>query len=199
MNLLDLCGVSVPAGFGSDGMPFGVTLFGPASHDRLLLPLANKVHYHSKAGMGMKRTKLPKSKFNADYDNADKILIAVCGAHMSGLPLNNELTDRGAEFIRKCRSAKKYQFYALENFVPPRPGMVRSVDQKVNNIGLEVWALPKTSFGDFISKIPEPLSIGTIELEDGTSVKGFLCESYVIAHAKDITKIGDWRVYLSGQ
>ncbi len=75
--------------------------------------------------------------------------------------------------------------------------MVRSVDKHVNNIELEIWALPKTNFGDFISKIPEPLSIGTIELEDGTSVKGFLCESYVTERAKDITELGDWRIYLS--
>lgn len=197
MNLLDLCGVSVPAGFGSDGMPFGVTLFGPALHDRSLLPLADKIHYYSKAGMGMTRTKLPKRKFITEHVSDDRILIAVCGAHMSGLPLNSELTDRGAEFVRKCRSARQYRFYALENFAPPRPGMVRSVDKHVNNIELEIWALPKTNFGDFISKIPEPLSIGTIELEDGTSVKGFLCESYVTERAKDITELGDWRIYLS--
>ena len=197
MNLLDLCGVSVPAGFGSDGMPFGVTLFGPALHDRSLLPLADKIHYYSKAGMGMTRTKLPKRKFITEHVSDDRILIAVCGAHMSGLPLNSELTDRGAEFVRKCRSARQYRFYALENFAPPRPGMVRSVDKHVNNIELEIWALPKTNFGDFISKIHEPLSIGTIELEDGTSVKGFLCESYVTERAKDITELGDWRIYLS--
>jgi allophanate hydrolase len=197
MNLLDLCGVSVPAGFGSDGMPFGVTLFGPALHDRSLLPLADKIHYYSKAGMGMTRTKLPKRKFITEHVSDDRILIAVCGAHMSGLPLNSELTDRGAEFVRKCRSARQYRFYALENFAPPRPGMVRSVDKHVNNIELEIWALPKTNFGDFISKIPEPLSIGTSELEDGTSVKGFLCESYVTERAKDITELGDWRIYLS--
>ena len=42
MNLLDLCGIAIPAGFRSDRIPFGVTLFAKAWADPLLFELAGE-------------------------------------------------------------------------------------------------------------------------------------------------------------
>ena len=127
------------------------------------------------------------------------VILAVCGAHMSGLPLNGELTDRGASLIRTCRSAAKYRFYALEDFSPPRPGMVRAEAGDGHTVDMELWAVPAKRFGEFIAGVPSPLAIGTVELDDGSSVKGFLCEAYAVANARDISQLGSWRVYLAAR
>jgi allophanate hydrolase len=122
------------------------------------------------------------------------ILLAVCGAHMSGLPLNAELTERGGLLLRRCRTAPRYRLFALEEFFPTRPGLTRDVAGKA--IEVEVWALPSHTFGSFVDSIPSPLGIGTIELEDGATLRGFLCESYAVARAPEITALGGWRAYL---
>jgi allophanate hydrolase len=201
MNLLDLCGVAVPAGFQSNGLPFGVTLAAPAFRDSALLPLAEALHRAAETGMGAARHPVPD---RADAETAppaatggDTLVLAVCGAHMSGLPLNGELTGRGATLIRTCRSAAKYSFYALEDFTPPRPGMVRTGSAGGHAIDLELWAVPADRFGEFIVGVPSPLAIGTVELEDGASVKGFVCEAYAAKGARDISELGSWRAYLA--
>ncbi len=122
---------------------------------------------------------------------ADEIEVAVCGAHMAGLPLNGELTRLGGRFLRAVRTAPVYRLYALAGGPPRRPGMVRVAEG--GPIAVEVWALPRTAFGDFIAGIPSPLSIGTVELADGTRPKGFLCEPAGVVGAEDVTAIGDWR------
>jgi allophanate hydrolase len=123
-------------------------------------------------------------------------VIVACGAHMSGLPLNHQLVDLGAVLIRTTRSAPGYRFYALEDFAPPRPGMVRTTEDG-QAIEVELWALPKSNFGSFMAGIPAPLGIGTVELEDGSFEKGFICEAYAAKGARDISDLGSWRTYLA--
>jgi allophanate hydrolase len=124
------------------------------------------------------------------------MIIAVCGAHMSGLPLNGELTSRGARFLRATRTAPGYALYALPGGPPFRPGLCRSDDGQGQSIALELWALPKTAMGDFMAGIPAPLAIGTVEIADGSQVKGFLCETIGLGGAEDITALGGWRAFL---
>ena len=124
----------------------------------------------------------------------DEIALAVCGAHMTGLPLNGELSRLGARLIRRCRTAPEYRLHALAGFPPQRPGLVR--DASGAAIAVEVWGLPRVAFGSFIAGVPSPLAIGTIVLEDGSTVKGFLCETAGLAGAVDITALGGWRAYL---
>ena len=197
MNLLDFCGIAVPAGFQADGLPFGVTLAAPAFRDSALLPLADALHRGAATGMGAARHPLPDTAIRTDAPADDTLVLAVCGAHMSGLPLNGELTGRGANLIRTCRSAAKYDFYALEDFSPPRPGMVHTGGADGHAIDLELWAVPTARFGEFIAGVPSPLAIGTVELEDGTSVKGFVCEAYAADGARDISQLGSWRKYIA--
>ncbi len=123
--------------------------------------------------------------------------MAVCGAHMSGLPLNWQLTDCGAEFVKNAETSAWYRFYALAGGPPARPGLLRSEASEASTVSLEIWSLPKTSLGRFIEGIPAPLGIGSIELSDGTWVKGFLCEASAVKDAKDISHIGDWRKYIA--
>jgi allophanate hydrolase len=116
---------------------------------------------------------------------------------MAGLPLNHQLTERGARLARVCRTAPHYRLYALTDFAPPRPGLVRS--DRGASIAVEVWEVPAERFGGFVDGIPAPLGIGTITLEDGREVRGFLCEAYATQGARDITELGSWRTFVEGK
>ena len=124
--------------------------------------------------------------------------IAVCGAHMSGLPLNWQLRELGAELQARTATASRYRLYRLHGFEPPRPGLVR-VTTDGCAIELEVWRLPIEQYGRFVNKVPAPLCIGTLELADGSTVQGFLCENYAIQGAEDISAFGGWRGYLASR
>jgi allophanate hydrolase len=124
-------------------------------------------------------------------------LLAVVGAHLSGQPLNHQLTDRDAALVRTTATAPVYRFHALDT-EPPKPGLVRvaSDDGGAGSIEVEVWELDDAGFGSFVALVPPPLCIGTVELLDGTQVKGFLCEPHALVDAPDITATGGWRAYL---
>lgn len=192
MNLLDLSAIAVPAGFLGNGLPFGITFGAPAFSDAALLDLARRWQAVFPLALGAtgidREAKLSQSA-------PGFIRVAVCGAHMSGLPLNHQLTDRGGQMVMATRSAAKYRLYALPGAGVRRPGMVRS--EPGSAIELEVWELSATTFGSFVAGIPAPLGIGTIELESGESVQGFICESYAAQDAEDITSHGGWRRYLA--
>jgi len=195
MNLLDLCAVAVPSGFRADGLPFGVTLFAPAFRDRELLPIGDRLQ--RAAGLPLGATGRPQhDRLPLAPDGRHQIPVAVCGAHMSGLPLNHQLTDRRARLIRATRTAPEYRFYALPGGPPERPGLVR-VDSGGAAVEVEVWAVPADRFGSFVAGIPAPLGIGRVRLEDGSEVPGFLCESVAIAGATDITDLASWRRFLA--
>jgi allophanate hydrolase len=123
------------------------------------------------------------------------IEIAVCGAHMSGLPLNHQLTELGATFVKATKTAKGYRLFNVPEKVPPRPGMVRDTSCE-SALELEVWSMPLENFGAFMVQIASPLCIGTVFLEDGSSVYGFLCESDALRGAEEITELGGWRAFL---
>ena len=195
MNLLDLCAIAVPAGFQRDGLPFGVTLIAPAFADEALCALGDVAQ--RAAGTTMGATGIPLPPARAPHEPAgDVIPIAVCGAHMSGLPLNHQLLERGARLAFSGRTASTYRLFALTEFAPPRPGMLRADGGA--SIEIEVWDVPPAAFGEFVAGIPPPLGIGTVTLEDGAQVKGFLCEAHAVAGARDITHLGSWRKFIQG-
>jgi allophanate hydrolase len=121
--------------------------------------------------------------------------ILVCGAHMSGLALNVQLTERAAIFAERVQTAACYQLYALPGGPPYRPGLIR-VNEGGVSIEAELWRLPAQNWGDFIALIPSPLGIGTVQLSDGRSVKGFICEGIAVQGAKNISALGSWRNFL---
>jgi allophanate hydrolase len=193
VNLLDMCGIAVRAGVRADGRPGNVTFLAAAGRDALCAALAASVEAGPLGATNWPRPSAPR--FTTDV-GTDEIALAVCGAHMSGLSLNSELVERGARFLRVSRTAPVYGLHALPGGPPARPGLVRrSVGGDA--IELEVWALPKERFGDFIAGVPAPLCIGTVALGDGTLVKGFLCESHGVSGGVDITGFGGWRAYLN--
>ncbi len=195
MNLLDLCAVAVPGGFLPEGLPFGVTLCAPAFQDQDLLSVGDRLH--RAAGLPSGATGDPLAAQRMLTARQDRtVRVAVCGAHMSGLPLNWQLTSRNARLLRTTRSTPEYRFYALPGGPPFRPGMVR-VDNGGGAIEVEIWEMPVHHFGSFVADIPAPLAIGRVRLEDGSEVSGFVCESSATAKAEDITALGSWRRYLA--
>jgi allophanate hydrolase len=207
VNLLDLAAVAVPAGFRGDGLPFGVTLVGRAGTDARLLALADRLHRAADVPLGALSVAIPPSTTPgaaatpgtpaaAPSTHEDRISVAVCGAHMEGLPLNQQLTSRNATLVSRTRTAPQYKFYALPGGPPHRPGLVR-VATGGAAVEVEVWSVPTSHFGSFVAGIPTPLGIGRVELESGEQVPGFLCESYATAAATDITSLGSWRRYLA--
>ena len=195
MNLFDLSGVAVPAGFRADGMPFGVTLVGPRAADRALLDVAGRLHRASVTTLGALDVSFPPHAAPPAVARDGYMMVAVCGAHMQGLPLNHQLQERGGYLVRAASTAPRYRLFALPGGPPHRPGMIR-VNQEGAAIELEIWALPREQVGSFIAGIPAPLSMGKIELESGAMVTGFLCEAYAAEGAADITRYGGWRTYL---
>ncbi len=202
VNFLDLAGVAVPAGFRDDGLPFGITLVGRAWSDESLLRLADRFHRVSVEHAGALGAALPAAAQPpialAGHAPAQSIPVAVCGAHMEGLPLNHQLTSRGATFVRRTRTVPAYRFYALPGGPPFRPGLVRTPSGGAS-IDVEVWSVPAAHFGSFVAGIPAPLGIGKVDLEDGQQVSGFLCETHALEGAREITALGGWRQYLRAQ
>ena len=194
MNLFDLCGIAVPAGFLGNGLPFGVTLVGRAFADSALLRAADELHRAAGLALGATDSEPPPPA--EAHDTAKGcVRLLVNGAHMSDLPLNHELTDRGARLVRKCRTAPLYRLFALEDFDPPRPGLLRT--EPGGEIDVEIWELPAARFGSFVDGVPAPLGIGTVTLDDGSEVNGFLCEPYATRDAPDITEFKSWRTWLA--
>ncbi|WP_424767669.1 allophanate hydrolase [Paenibacillus sp. sgz302251] len=175
-NLLDLSAVAIPAGNAAEDTPFGITLFALAENEDLICGAAELFLDNSKG---------------VDQTKAEMIPVAVCGLHMRGYPLEKQMNEHGALFIREDVTAAKYQMIKLPT-QPAKPGLIKQ-KQGGQSIQLEVWEMPIGKFGSFAALIPAPLGIGKVELGDGTEISGFICEGYAALGAEDITASGGWR------
>ncbi len=200
VNLLDLAAIAVPAGFKANGLPFGVSLIGRAFTDDGLLQIADRLHRSLATTLGgsdRKPADTPEiSPSPAPYGC---ILLAVVGAHLTGQPLNWQMTQRKARLLRTTRTHGDYRLYAVPNTTPAKPGLVYEPGFGGHGIEVEVWAMPEDTVGSFLNAIPPPLTLGTLRLADGSTVKGFLCEPSGIVGAQEITHLGGWRKYIQGQ
>ena len=194
MNLFDMAAVAVPLGFRDDGLPFGVTISQVAGSDLALLAIADRLHQLSAAGMGVARTAQAPAMLEQTQGWVD---VAVCGAHLSGLPLNGQLLERGARLLESTRTAADYRLFALPNTTPAKPGLVYVPGSGGPGVQLEIWRLPLQQYGSFVAAIPAPLGIGQLRLVDGRQVQGFVCEAWATQGAEDITRFGGWRAWLA--
>ncbi|MCR8548662.1 allophanate hydrolase [Salipiger sp. P9] len=193
VNLLDMSGLAVPTGLRRDGRRGSVTFLGRAGDDARLAAAAMLVEDGPMGATGWARPPAPTIAAGA---GDDELPVFVCGAHMSGMPLNGELAALGARFLRACHTAPAYKLYALAGGPPRRPGLAR-VAQGGRAIAGELWALPLASAGRFLSGIPAPLGLGTVELEDKSEEVGFICEAYGLDTALDVSEFGSWRAYMA--
>lgn len=198
VNLLDLAGIAIPITLAADGTPFGVTLLGSAGSDAQLAGLGLAMHARTGLSLGALGVAQPPPPPFASDARPGELPIAVVGAHLSGMPLNDELVQLGGRFLNATATAPDYRLFALGG-AQPRPGLLRVAAGTGTAIDLETWALPAEGFGRFVATVPPPLSIGTIALSDGTAVKGFLVEAQGAAGARDISSFGGWRAFMSAQ
>jgi allophanate hydrolase len=189
VNLLDMAAVAVPAGFRDNQTVFGVSFIGPAWSDHRLLELARR--YEEAAGL----QDIPPIDLAGVRTG---VKLAVVGAHLAAMPLHWQLTSRDARLVRRCRTAPVYKLYAIAGSIPPKPALVH-VGEGGSQIEVEVYELDIEAFGDFVQEVPAPLAIGTLTLEDGADVKGFVAEPRALAGAEDITALGSWRAYVARQ
>ncbi len=180
VNLLDLCGLALPAAIRPDEIPFGITL----------------LDADTKLAMGSRNLPQPPLATLPQGLRGDEIAIAVVGAHLSGMALNSELKALGGRLLEAAVTAPDYRLYALAT-TPPKPGMLRVERGAGSSIELELWALSAAAFGKFVAAIPPPLSIGTIRLVDGSGVKGFIVEAADVGSARDISAFGGWRAFMA--
>jgi allophanate hydrolase len=199
VNLLDLCALAVPAGFRADGLPHGITLVGPAWSDAGLAAFGDRWQRACDLPLGATGQRIGEAEPAIVAPQAPVVRLAVVGAHLRGQPLNAELTARGARFAGEARTCARYRLYALAGTRPPKPGLVRAPDGRGAPIAVELWDLSPAAFGELVSEIPPPLGVGSVELEDGRWVKGFLCEAHALQAALDISEFGGWRRYLEAR
>jgi allophanate hydrolase len=197
VNLLDLAAFAVPSGVRADGLPSSVTLIGRAGSDGALAGLAQQIQIRSGAPIGASGAKAETVAKGPQRAEPGRIEIAVIGAHLSGLPLNGELTQLGGVFLRKAETTSAYRLYALSGTTPPKPGLLRVDAAQGRPIAAEIWSLDAASFGAFVANIPGPLGVGAIVFSDGVCAKGFLVEAEAVKGAKDISEYGGWRAYLA--
>jgi allophanate hydrolase len=197
VNLLDMCGLAVPASIRPDGIPFSVTLLAPAGDDAALAAIGREFHAATGLPLGaLQHPQPPLARLPAAPAEGE-IPIAVVGAHLSGMPLNGELRAAGGRLIERTATAPHYRLYALAGTRPPKPGLLRVQKGAGAATEVEVWALSEAAFGRFVAAVPSPLSIGTLELDSGRSVKGFLVEAEAVAGARDISSFGGWRAFMA--
>jgi allophanate hydrolase len=188
MNLLDYAAVAVPTVL-CRPVPFGVTLVAPCGHDLKLLDIADRLHRTSGLHVGHSDA-LPGVMPFAKAD--DTISLAVCGAHLRGQPLHHQLEELGAVLDTVTRTAPEYRMYAFKSGGIHKPGLIHE-PAKGASVYVEVYRLSAEGFGRFVSRIPAPLGIGKLRLEDGRQVSGFIAEAEVASMGTDITHLADWR------
>lgn len=199
VNLLDWCALALPAGLRTDGLPFGITLIADSGQDAALAEFGRRWQQARRWTLGATGRALPSATLlPLKTDMTNTITVAVVGAHLSGMPLNAQLTERGAVLLETTKTAATYRFFALPGTVPPKPGLLR-VAEGGAAISVELWAMPVEHFGSFVGLIPSPLGIGTLKTEDGRQVKGFICEPWALEGAEDITAFGGWRAFMASQ
>ncbi|MBF4521212.1 allophanate hydrolase [Acinetobacter towneri] len=194
VNFADLSALALPNSIRADGLPTGVTFIAPAWMDEALAKFGQKWQQVSQLKLGTSAHSYAKT---TEISSSHSIKLAVVGAHLTGMPLNFQLTTRGGTLIKQTRTTSHYKLYALKNTTPPKPGL--QYHEKGSSIEVEVWDIPRALFGDIVAEVPAPLGIGNAQLIDGTWVKGFICEGYALGDATDITHFGGWREFMKSK
>jgi len=197
VNLLDYAALSVPSAVRADGLPFGITLIAPCGSDWQLADLGQRYHHATGLTQGATGLPLPPMRAIAGLRKPAVVRVAVVGAHLSGMPLNTQLTERGAVLADPAETAPDYRLFALPGTTPPKPGLLRVGAGQGTCIALEIWEMPLAAYGSFVALIPAPLGIGTLALRDGSTVQGFVCEPEALNGALDISHLGGWRAYMT--
>lgn len=126
---------------------------------------------------------------------AAPVRLAVNGTLMRGLALNPNLVNAGGAFVREDSTAAVYRLWSIGD---RHPGMVR-VASGGAAIAVEIWTLPAEGLASVLLNEPAGLSIGKVQLADGSEVLGVLAEPILCEGQPEITTHGGWRAYLAAR
>jgi allophanate hydrolase len=202
VNLLGQAALALPSGVSTSGLPFGVTFIAPGGSDAALVDLGLRWEAARAQPLGCRlRPATPADRtLQAGPAAAATLALAVVGAHLAGMPLHGQLVERGCRLRSATSTAAQYRLYALPGTSPPKPGLARVVAGETGQaIEVEVYDMPAAALGSFLALIPPPLGLGSVQLADGSWVKGFICEGAGLAGATDISAFGGWRAYRAAQ
>lgn len=194
VNFADLSALALPNVIREDGLPSGVTFIAQAWMDQALANFGQIWQQATGLTLGTSQQHYQK---NIKIDSTHTVQLAVVGAHLSGMPLNFQLTNRGGTLLKKTKTAPNYHLYALKNTTPPKPAL--SYGATGYCIEVEIWEIPFARFGEIVAEVPAPLGIGNLKLIDGQWVKGFICENYALGDATDVSHFGGWRDYIDSK
>lgn len=206
-NLFDLSAVAVPAGTVTDTAEtgesgsvsqFGLTVVARTFEDGVAADIARRIELTPEkpglfaAGAAAASDAAPKVPWPVAA-GAAVVPLVVVGSHRKGQPLAAELERRGAFWDGLVATAARYRMVALET-TPPKPGVVRS--EQGTGLVAERWLLSESALGSFLADLPEPMLLGSITLDDGSTAVGFACDAVAAASSRDISEYGDWIKYL---
>ncbi len=194
VNFADLSALALPNAIRADGLPSGVTFIAPAWMDQVLANFGQTWQQATALTLG---TSEKTYESTSQIKSQHAVKLAVVGAHLTGMPLNFQLTTRGGTLVQKTKTAASYKLFALKNTTPPKPGL--QYHSKGQEIEVEVWEIPFANFGQIVAEVPAPLGIGNVQLADGSWVKGFICEGYALEDATDISHFGGWRDFIKSK
>ncbi|BCU64834.1 allophanate hydrolase [Acinetobacter bouvetii DSM 14964 = CIP 107468] len=192
VNFADLSAIALPNAIRADGLPTGVTFIAPAWMDQALASFAQTWQKAVNLPLGTSSQSYEKS---IGISSQHSVKLAVVGAHLSGMPLNFQLSTRCGTLLKATKTAPNYKLYALKSTAPPKPGL-QYASKGGQAIDVEVWEIPFANFGHIVAEVPAPLGIGNVQLADGSWVKGFICEGYALEGAVEISHFGGWRAYI---
>lgn len=153
-NLLNMSAIAIPENSKDRKFPFGITVFARHDSESLILGFAD------------------------EFLKTESMKLAVCGLHKKGRELESQIIELGGIFLEHTKTAPEYKVHKL-NTIPEKPGMEKvSPTEQGEEIEVDVFSIPKSSFGFFMDRVLPPHTIGTVNLENGEKVKGFLCESW---------------------
>lgn len=170
-NLLDMCALAVPENTNDFNIPFGITVFGMSNAEDIVRGFSKK------------------------FLDTEAMEIAVCGLHMENMPLESEITSLNGYFNRKAETSQNYKMVKINGDLV-KPGLIRDY-KNGHKIELEIFNIPLKNIGKFVENIKYPLGIGNIELDDGTFVKGFVCEKIFEEKCENISEYKSFRNYLN--
>ena len=200
VNLLDMAAHALPGPLRDDGLPAGITLIGSAFSDFALAQLAATLVRTLQPNIGAARRAIGPAPRLAACAPGTPLRIVAVGAHMDGLALNWQFQERAARLVRKTRTAPRYRLHSLTGMRATRPGLVHVGERDGVAIEVEVWEMDAAHLGSFMALVGAPLAIGTVELADGSSERGFVCEPRAVgvgSGALDVSSFGGWRAFLA--
>ena len=126
----------------------------------------------------------------------DSVKLAVNGTLMRGLPLEKNLLDAGAFFLREAATAPCYRLWSIND---NNPAMLRvdPADPQAVSVAVEVWQVPAAGLASVLMKEPEGLSVGKVTLSDGEVVLGVIGEPELVRGQTEISSYGGWRSYIA--